>query len=390
MLWSPIKVVAEAPYGSDAVIDRDGNVTVVWADFAPPREVHALRHPAGGRWSRATTIGHGWRPRLAVDGSGTVTAVWRTLRDEHMAGIEAARCPLHHEWSEPVVLAPGTATSRASAHSLAANSSGDVVAAWSWSDRGGESAIHAAWRPRGGPWRETVALTPEDGSHGPHVGIDGVGRAVVLYEVATPRQPRALVERVRMLSGRWAKPVVVAAEGYSAILAVDPAGHAAVVFSPDFSAVRATSRLFGGEWSPPELLGPRQVDWYALSVGPTETAVAAIAGSSHGGWVDLVERRREGPWSRPTRIFENGAFDFLSVARNAVGDTFLAWGSDRVLGAYRRAAGPWEEPVELSPLDRDPAALEVVVTRIARNGDVVLLWKREDRPLSVRIRSASA
>ncbi len=391
MLWTPIKELAESPYGADAVIDADGNVTVVWADFAPPREVVAIRRPAGGHWSVPEVIGHGWHPKLAVDDHGSVTAVWLSMDGPRMNGVEAARwCDQDVGWSDPVVLEAGTPTSYASSVAVAVNPSGDAVIGWAFrADPGSNWRVRAVWRGRHGPWEDVATLTPGDGSECPSVGIDAVGRAVVLYGRQTLSHPGELFERVRHPGGRWSDPVRVAREGYSPVLAVDAAGNATVLFSPDFSSAYGVARSLDGPWSEPEQIGPADVDWYALSPCHVATAVAVISGSNEGGWIDLVERTADGTWSKPDRLLTGDTFGFLSLATNQTCDVFLAWGYDAIEGSYHSAGGLWSPPITLSAA-AESAGIESVVTRVARNGDVVVLWKREEHPLKVRIMRARA
>ena len=391
MLWTPIKELAESPYGADAVIDPDGNVTVVWSNFAPPREIMAVRQPAGGRWGTPLVIGHGWHPKLAIDDHGSITAAWLSMDGPRMSGVQAARwCEEDVGWSEPVALEAGTPTSYASSVAVAANASGDVVIAWAVRrDPCAGWRIRAVWRGRHGPWNDVSTLTPEDGSECPSVGIDVVGRAVVLYGRQTLSHPGELFERVRQPGGRWSEPMRIAAEGYSPVLAVDPAGNATVIYSPDFSSVEGATRSLDGPWRRVEQLGPRDVDWYALSAGQHDTAVVATSGSSAGGWIDLVEKSRDGGWSTPERLMTGDYFGFLALATNQIGDVFLAWGYDGLDGSYRPAGGTWSTPITLSTID-EPAGLESVTAKLARNGDVVVLWKREEQPLKVRIMRARA
>ena len=60
-----------------------------------------------------------------------------------------------------------------------------------------------------------------------------------------------------------------------------------------------------------------------------------------------------------------------------------------ISGSFHPAGGLWSPPINLSAL-ADSAGMESVVTKIAHNGDVVVLWKREEHPLKVRIMRARA
>jgi hypothetical protein len=76
------------------------------------------------------------------------------------------------------------------------------------------------------------------------------------------------------------------------------------------------------------------------------------------------------------------------VALNAAGDTFLGWGGYALYGMYRPDGGAWSERFTVSP-DAGVEVLEEQVAGVAPGGDVVVLWKQEERPLKVRVMTAS-
>ena len=86
--WSATRVLARGEIGAVAVaVDLRGTAVVMWGQDpgTPPRErrIRVAEHARGaGRWWPATTLGtgHGSGLTLAVDGAGTVNALWgRTL-----------------------------------------------------------------------------------------------------------------------------------------------------------------------------------------------------------------------------------------------------------------------------------------------------------------------
>jgi hypothetical protein len=274
---------------------------------------------------------------------------------------------------------------------LSVSPRGAVVAAWAWGsdDRRKAWRIQSAYRPRGGPWRESRDVTPASGADSPQVGIDAHGTVVMVYGRQLFGHPQVLKARRRVPGTGWTKPTVVAGEGYTHALAVDRAGNAVVVFTPNFNKVQAVHRPAAGRWGTAETLSPvgAQINDFALAMNGPGTALVALGRG--GGRVDLVQRPPGGPWSAPVAVAldEDAVFDVL-VALNAAGDTFLGWGGYALYGRYRPDGGEWSERFTVSP-DAGVEVLEETYAAVAPDGDVVVLWKQEERPLKVRVMTAS-
>lgn len=90
------------------VVDDQGNSTAVWFNAAGAETfIEGATRPAGGVWGpaeRISPVGQGaWKPRLVVDGAGTVTVVWRNTVDDSWYSQTRTR---GGAWSSPL-LVPG-------------------------------------------------------------------------------------------------------------------------------------------------------------------------------------------------------------------------------------------------------------------------------------------
>jgi hypothetical protein len=399
--WEPVKRLGNSPWGEALVADARNHTTVVWTTSSTPPAIVALRRSADGHWGKQVVIGHGYAPRVAADARGNVTAVWTTRRAGFTDGVVAARRPAGGRWSAPVRLSrdlsvPGYPHGGEEAYGavdldLAVSPGGDAVVAWAWGSDAREKPwrIQSAFRPRGGPWKEPTDVTPASGADRPKVGIDARGTVVLVYGRQLLGHPQVLKARRRVPGVGWTKPTTVATEGYGHAVAVDRAGDAVVVFTPDFTRVQAVYRPAAGRWGAAEPLSPAgaEINDYALAMNGPGTAVVALGRGS--GRVDLVERPPDGPWSTPARVVPPGSqVSDVVVALNGAGDTFLGWGVHALYGSYRPHGGAWSDPVTVSP-DAGVEVLEETFAQVAPDGDVVVLWKQEARPLKVRVMTAS-
>ncbi len=219
-------------------------------------------------------------------------------------------------------------------------------------------------------------------------GIGADGTVVALLGRQRFGHPQVLRTRDRATDGTWTEPALVTREGYSPILAVDPAGNAVVAFSPDFEGVRAAYRPAGGGWSAARGVSPEGVDVADFALAMTGAGEAVLALGRVSGRVDVLRRPVEGPWSVPERVVARGTTVYdVVLAVDDAGDTFLGWGGYALLGAYRPNGGAWSEPFTISP-ETGVDVLESTHARIAPDGDVAVLWDQEARPLKVRLMTA--
>lgn len=391
--WGPVRTLAPNPQSASIAIDGEGVTTVAWQSTEYPPSVVVRQRFADGTWGERTVVGQGSEPVVVADRRGVVTVVWFTQREGLSDGVAAARLGRSGSWSDPVTLsedpgAPGAVVNRASQLDVSANQSGAVVAVWTWGseDAGVPTRIRSAYRPRSGPWRTAVDVTPANGADEPAVGISGDGTATVVYGVQAFGEPQALAARVRGVGGRWSSSAAVTAEGYDHDVAVAGDGRAVVVFSPDFSGVRAVSRSAAGRWgSPRTLVKGGELNDVDVAVNPAGHFVVGIARGE--GRVDFTERGPRGAWSTPVHLAAHGTVaSEVMVAIDRAGDTFVGWGEYGVYGRYRAHGSTWSRRLTAWP-DAGVDVLEAAFAVMAPTGDVAVLWDQEEEPLRMRVLS---
>ena len=395
--WSPVTRLAPNPQSAALAVDGRGTVTAVWATSAWPHRVVVARRPAAGTWGEPRTLGPGSSPVVAADARGRVTVAWLSQRAGYTDGVLAARRPVGGPWPDPVRLTrdrtvpgyphDGEGPYGAVDVDLAVNARGAVVVAWAWGsdDRDVPWRVQAAVRPAVGPWRAARDVTPASGARFPQVGIAADRTATVLYGRQPFGHPQQLLARRWRVGSGWTTPTVVAREGYAHTVAVDRAGDAVAAFSPDFSGVRAAYRPADGRWRSSERISPAgaQVDDFALAMNRPGRVLVAMGRSS--GRVDVVERTRRTSWTDPAMITARGepVCEVLPSLDDA-GDTFVGWGCYALLGTYRPAGGAWTERFTISP-DSGVEVLESASAVVAPDGDVTVLWDQEELPLRARV-----
>ncbi|MFC4786222.1 hypothetical protein ACT8ZV_17225 [Nocardioides sp. MAHUQ-72] len=399
--WGPVKRLDADTRGESLAVDARGVTTIVWATRNPPREIKALRRTRAGDWGAERIIGHGYAPQVAVDAEGNVTVVWLTQHRDTTDGVLAVRRPVGGPWSEPVRLTQdrsvpgyvpgGDDVNGASDVRLAANPAGAVVVAWAWGSGllDEPSRVQSAYQAPGQSWTAAEDVTSANGAGAPLVGIDAQGGVVLVYARQRVGHPQVLRARQRPAEGGWTAPTVVADEGYGPSLAVDLAGDAVVVFTRNFNRVRAVRLAAGGQWGPARALSPAGVtiNDYALAMNGRGKALVALARGN--GRVDLVRRPPQGRWSAPVRVVGRGnTVGDVLVALDEAGDTFVGYGLYALWGKYRPRDGVWGRQATISP-DSGVEVLEETFAAMAPDGDVVVLWEQEERPLKVRVMTTS-
>lgn len=364
-----------------------------------PHAVKVIRHRPGEAWSEPRTIGHGYAPQVVADRKGRVAAAWITQRKGHTDGVMSARRGVGGGWSTPVRLTndrpvasypdDGEETFGAVDVRLAANPAGDVVAVWSW----GSDARHKPWRLqsasrlRGHGWTEAVRVTPATGAGYAQIGLDSEGTATLVYERHQLGNPGAVLQRTLTRgAGTWSAATTLTTNVSQVAFASGAHGGAIVAFTHNQHKVLALTRAPGGAWSAPVKVSAAGVNVsdFAVTTDAHERGVVAMGGEV-SGWVDLASQTSAGTWSKPVRMVSDApeVFDVL-VSGNRAGDLFLGWGGYDLVGQYRPAAGMWGDAVTLSP-ETQADVLETTFAQTGPTGDVVVLWKQEDRPLKARL-----
>jgi hypothetical protein len=180
-------------YDATAAVDARGNAYAVWSQGRSGRSTIRGRQfrvtQAGGAWGDPMPIsagdGFATSPDVVQDAMGNYTIVWR---EKPAAGgdgnIRARRVAADGTWTDVVTLEDQDG--QAHHPQLAADPAGNVHAVWTTKGLEIDVGLGDVWTSRfdaaSGAWGEAIALEskrPE--SHGPRIGTDANGGAVVVW-----------------------------------------------------------------------------------------------------------------------------------------------------------------------------------------------------------------
>jgi PKD repeat protein len=353
----------------------------------------------------------------------------------------------------PQWLAPRELSSHAfaDAPSAAATPDGGAAVAWE-AGTGVEAPLHvwATARERGGEW--TAARQLDEGAlwaQDPQVVSDPSGRVTVVWLADLPGNlPYGLQARSRLPGSDWGsiEPIANVPTGATIAFAVaaSPDGRVTVVWSESTtggaSAVRSSSRPFGGAWEASTPLSPFAADeievasdadgnltavWSRscqVSMAPAQPISCGVSAASRpagGAWAEahtvhngasdssgqpelallpgggaialwttinrtLSSTRVGGAWSQPTPTPIPAGVTSLRLAA-ADGRLTAVWGraSGVVESIARAPGGAWENVQPLANVPR-PNAARLAVTP---NGDAIAAWSSSlSGPVQARVR----
>ncbi len=179
----------------EVAVDSQGNVMAIWAariiegGRIQSRRIQTATLPTGGSWSAPVSIspaGHRLiqEPQIAVDPQGEATAIWQRSDGSNLV-VQGATRPTGGSWSKPVELTAGPG--QGGQHlQLAVDSSGTATAIWQGFDtrHGTTFAIQAAKRPPGGTWSRAVDISRRTKGVGdPQLAIDSQGTATAIWVI---------------------------------------------------------------------------------------------------------------------------------------------------------------------------------------------------------------
>jgi hypothetical protein len=344
---SELEVEGEFPPGAhdaqapQVVVDRNGNLTVIWERYDWPKTIiQSVSRAPTGTWTEPIDIaetaqGADPEPWLAVDWEGNNTAVWK-----QGGVIMSSFRTFAGEWQEPVPLSEGESfTTQA-----AMDARGDATAVWKHYD-GSHYVVESAYRPEQGEWgAATLVSQPEEEGGNPHVAIDAKGDALVIWRGEDEGQDRVRAA-YRSTGGSWSEPVDVSAEG-------------------------------------------ERVESLRAAVDPDGNAIAAWSGSDGevGGWgiVHAAYRPAAGEWEEPVELSSEGGNGFPSdLVFDTAGDAAVVWErwdgvANTVQAAYKPAGEEWEPAVDLSEEGKQGMDAVVVLDapgdETAADGDATAIW----------------
>ncbi len=222
-----------------AVIDADGNMTLVWLQNDGDREHLWAIHHNGAVWQSAAEIGVApgvANPKLVVDADGNVTVAWVQLQlITGWGDVWAQRYLPGDGWDTPVSVST-VADGVAELAWLTADSTGNVVAIWREKQRTGYQDIWANRYAVASGWG--VAGEVENLNNGdagmPIAGIDSSGDITLVWRHRHEGGDHLVSTRYRSTTDRWGRVTKVEsayeAGGIEPHLVVDRGGDATVVW----------------------------------------------------------------------------------------------------------------------------------------------------------------
>jgi hypothetical protein len=281
--WSPASVVAQA--------DGNGNVTVLTSNT---QQIFAIRFdPVTEQWTAPRAIEHAVPDdtvsdqAMVVDRSGNVTAAW-VQRDHLDVGIYAARYDASSgAWGAAVQVADSALTGLFAPLSMGVDDAGAVTMAWTRdNDIGVPTDIRTAQLTAGAsqwtlPRRIDDNTTDPIGPRYPAVAVDPAGHATVVWMWNSGMQAVR-----RAPGGSWSAPLAVSSGaldtwGNVPLVEADVAGNVAVAWLRDNRAVVARFRARDGQWLAHETIDAAETgqthvsNQPALAIDPGGTINAA-------------------------------------------------------------------------------------------------------------------
>ena len=317
--WSsPVTVHADALGagigGSSLAVAPDGNAYFCWLQHtAGTPEVRVARwRQSNGQWTASTVLNavanDGWSPMSPValaDRNGNVTVL--TSNSQRLFATRFS--PVTEQWTAPLAIEHAVPDDTVSDQTMVVDPSGNVTAAWVQrvhSDIGIYAARYDATSNAWGP-AVLVAPSPSTGVFPPiSMGVDDAGAVTMAWtrdddDVAVPTEIQAA--QLNPGAAQWTVPQRLDNNTTDPVgpqhagVAVDPAGHATVVWMRS-SGMEAVRRAPGGAWSAPVVVASGALDTW----GNVPLVEADVAGNVAVAWlrdsraVVAQFRVRDGQW----------------------------------------------------------------------------------------------
>ena len=172
-------------------MDSSGNAFALWVDYRRGNpDIYFSFRPAGGNWGAnvrvnddaGTAFQHS--PAVAVDGNGTVYAVWTDGRNDVGGDIYFSFLPPGSGWQPNVRVNDDNGFAPQHEPSIALDGARNAYAVWRDGRNGGDQ-IFFAHRPSGGSWQTNVRVDDDSGGankYQPVLAVDPAGNACAAWQ----------------------------------------------------------------------------------------------------------------------------------------------------------------------------------------------------------------
>lgn len=199
----------------------------------------------------------GWNSSHAVAVDKAGNTYWaRTAFPGGHADIHFTHRLAGGSWGSDEKVNDGGGTARQSNPSIALDGGGTVYAVWD-DARNGHSDIYFSYRPAGGVWQANEKVNDDAGpadQYCPALGVDAAGNVYVVWE-DNRNGTRDVYFAVRAPAGSWSANVKVNSPAFAAVgspfIAVLPSGEAYALWNDEASAGKDIYYAFrpaGGPW----------------------------------------------------------------------------------------------------------------------------------------------
>lgn len=365
-LWTPPQTISSPQsFDSQVAIDAAGTATAVWTqNIGSDYVIQSSRKHFGGNWSEPVTIssttGVFSNPQIAVSPDGYVVVVFQRDTGPNIV-LQAVTRSLTGNWSRPVNVSSGDLD--AGRAKVAIDNHNNAVAVWrSFDDI--NFIIQAADLPFGKKWSSPVDLSePGEDAQDPDVAIDTHSIATAIW--ARESGSNSIIQSSSQEFGKsWSKPVFISSLIEFATvprIGLDRHGNAVSIWRSLVGGeyfIKASTRLFGEDWS-----GPETISFITPSTNANNPELAVDGcGDAYAVWTSFdgsVTRIAASnlffgaDWAEPVYLSSPSVeSNFPQVAADVCGCTVIAvWNDSVAVNASNFFEGEWSDPVAISPLN---------------------------------------
>jgi hypothetical protein len=323
------------------------------AAVAAGAAVFGMSPALAATWSAPVALPGSCGSSVAVSQAGAVAAGGTFTASDGTTHVQLCTSPNGKTWQAADLGQGGNAPSSGQRIVVAVTPTGQTVALWgNWPCSTCTAVLMAAVHPASGSWGAPVTLSTNlDLSTGGLVlGVDGSGNVIAGW-VANPGDVTDAV--LPAGSSSWGAATTLSVEAdqgqaHDISMAVSAGGGAVITFNGGLNNLWAISGALTGGFSAPVLLASGSGSNHYHLIGTSEVALnsaghAAVVWTVLGGRTEALTRSPSGTWSVPT-VLSATSVSSVSTAIDGAGNVLAAFGSSY---AWDLAGGSWQTAASL-------------------------------------------